>query len=274
MAMGGRGTTSGGIMSAGGSVGGAGGAIGRDGGPGGDGGPIPVDGHNLLDLRNDSAGAGTEAGKLDSQFGTDTSTCSGLASNEELIDDLNDGDRFIPSVGGRVGAWSDSHDSSPSSKMYPDPLSGFAPTDTGDVCRKFAAYVAGTGYVIWGADFWFGLGAPYNASKYSGISFWAKVDAGTSPVVRVAFPDKDTQPDANICQANATGTLACYDHYGYRISLTTTWTKYTVPFSLLKQEGWGHAGTAFDATSLYEVLFQIPVNATFGVWIDDVAFTM
>jgi len=39
-------------------------------------------------------------------------------------------------------------------------------------------------------------------------------------------------------------------------------------------DGWGHAGTAFDPASLYEVLFQINVNATFGIWIDDVAFTM
>jgi len=29
----------------------------------------------------------------------------------------------------------------------------------------------------------------------------------------------------------------------------------------------------FEPNSLYEVDFQIPVNATFGLWIDDVAFT-
>jgi hypothetical protein len=58
------------------------------------------------------------------------------------------------------------------------------------------------------------------------------------------------------------------------VTLTTTWTKYTVSFSQLLQQGWGHAGTAFDPASIYEVQFQIPVNATFGIWIDDVAFTM
>jgi len=30
-------------------------------------------------------------------------TCPGLAPNEELIDDMNDGDRFIPQVNGRAG---------------------------------------------------------------------------------------------------------------------------------------------------------------------------
>jgi len=261
--------SSGGIPNAGGSAGGSAGSIRVDGGFGGGGGSsIKPDAY----VFPDGVGSIPETGsiiKLDGALGTDTSTCQGLASNEELIDDLNDGDRFIPMVNGRVGAWTDGHDASPSGKMYPDPNTGFVPTDTGDVCRKFAAYVAGTGYVITGAEFWFGLGSPYNASKYTGISFWAKIDAGTSPGIRVDFPDKDTDPDGNICQA---GT--CWDHYGYRLTLTPTWTKYTVSFSQLTQDGWGHLGTAFDPSTLYQIEFAIPVNATFGFWIDDVAFTM
>jgi hypothetical protein len=39
------------------------------------------------------------------------------------------------------------------------------------------------------------------------------------------------------------------------------------------QDGWGLQGKMFEPNSLYEVDFQIPVNATFGLWIDDVAFT-
>jgi len=264
--------SAGGIPNAGGSAGGAGGSFRVDGGFGGGGGSSKVDAYVSQDLRPDGVVGSNETGgtiKLDGSVMTDGNTCQGLASNEELIDDLNDGDRFIPMVNGRVGAWTDGHDASPSGKMYPDPNTGFVPTDTGDVCRKFAAYVAGTGYVITGAEFWFGLGSPYNASKYTGISFWAKIDAGTSPGIRVDFPDKDTDPDGNICQA---GT--CWDHYGYRLTLTPTWTKYTVSFSQLTQDGWGHLGTAFDPSTLYQIEFAIPVNATFGFWIDDIAFTM
>jgi len=269
----GRGGGAGGAAGAGssgvgGSAGGAGGGVaGNKGGAagGGVGGSVPNGGS--IGTGGTVATGGT--------IGTGGSTCPGLAANEELIDDLDDGDRFIPMVNGRSGAWTDSHDSSPSSKMFPDPNTGFVPSATGDACRKYAAYVYGTGYVIWGSDFWFGLGSPYNASKYTGITFWAKVDPGTSSVVRFAFPDKDTQPDGNICQTGiSSGSTACYDHYGQRVTLSTTWTKYTLSFGSLSQEGWGHAGTAFDPASLYEVLFQIPVNATFGVWIDDVAFTM
>jgi hypothetical protein len=90
----------------------------------------------------------------------------------------------------------------PSGKMFPDPTTGFVPSDSGDACRKFAAYTYGSGYVLWGANLWVGLGGPYNASNYNGISFWAKIDTGTSAVVRVAFPDKDTQPDGNVCQTS------------------------------------------------------------------------
>ena len=264
---GGRGGGAGGTTGVGGKGGAVGGAGGNKGGAagGGVGGSIPNGG---------SIGTGSTVA-TGGTIGTGGSTCPGLAANEELIDDLDDGDRFIPMVNGRSGAWTDSHDSSPSSKMFPDPNTGFVPSATGDACRKYAAYVYGTGYVIWGSDFWFGLGSPYNASKYTGITFWAKVDPGTSSVVRFAFPDKDTQPDGNICQTGiSSGSTACYDHYGQRVTLSTTWTKYTLSFGSLSQEGWGHAGTAFDPASLYEVLFQIPVNATFGVWIDDVAFTM
>jgi hypothetical protein len=273
---GGRGGTmsAGGIVNFGGSMGGSAGSVRVDGGFGGGGGSVKVDAYVSQDLLPDVVLGRPETGgtfKLDGSVTTDGNICQGLASNEELIDDLNDGDRFIPLVNGRVGAWTDYHDASPSGKMFPDPSTGFVPTDTGDVCRKFAAYVAGTGYVLTGAGFWFGLGSPYDASKYTGISFWAKIDAGTSPGIRVAFPDKDTQPDGNICPP---GT--CYNHYGYLINpLTTTWTKYTVSFSKLTQgQGWGHLGTAFDPATIYQVAFEIPVNATFGIWIDDVAFTM
>jgi hypothetical protein len=261
----------------GGRVGGAGGSSVRDGGPE----VRPDSGVDVRDAgRGGAAGAIATGGSVrggaigsGGATGSDAGICPGLESNEELIDDLNDGDRFIPTVNGRVGAWTGSHDNSPTATMSPDPNGSFAPTYTGDACRKYAMYVSGSGCVLWGADFWFGLGSPYDASKYMGISFWAKIDAGTSSVVRVNFPDKDTQPDGNLCStASNAGANACYDHYGYRITLSSTWTKYTIMFNQLATQNWGRGGTGFDPASLYQVLFQIPTGATFGVWIDDPAF--
>jgi hypothetical protein len=156
--------------------------------------------------------------------------------------------------------------------MFPDPTKPFTMTDTGDACRKYAAYVYGGPFVDGNPSFWFGLGGPYDAAAYGGISFWAKIDAGSSSGLRVLFPDKDTLPDGGLCQMFGTAAATqCYDHYGKRIFLTTEWTKYTISFSSLTQDGWGRAGGGFDPSTIYEVQFQLPTNATFGVWIDDVA---
>jgi len=98
-------------------------------------------------------------------------------------------------------------------------------------------------FVDTGATVGFGIGGPYDASKYDGISFWAKIDSG-SYGLRVAFPDKDTLPDGGLCEGSAPENQ-CWDHYGYRITnLTTEWTKYTVSFSSLTQDGWGRSGAA------------------------------
>jgi len=277
----------GGIANTGGSAGGSAGTIGRDAGPDALPDLIIRDlGNDLRDTGRDSTGGAISTGGTGGvratggaigsggAIGPDAGACAGLAPNEELIDDLNDGDRFLPAISGRAGAWFDSHDSSPKGTMSPDPSTGFVPTNAGDSCRKYAAYVSGSGYVLSGASFWFGIGSPYNASKYTGISFWGKIDPGTSSVLRVAFPDKDTDPDGNLCStASNAGSNMCYDHYGYRVTLTSTWTKYTITFSQLAQESWGRLGNSFDPATLYQVLFTIPVGATFGIWIDDIAFT-
>jgi len=271
---GGRGGSGGGGM-----MGGAAGTARFDGGFGGSGGLMGDGGPRDLGIERGDAlmfgdVKGTGGGSGGSVATGGSGGCQGLASNEELIDDLNDGDRLIPKLNGRVGAWADSGDGTPGGSMYPDPTAPFVPTDTGDPCRKYAAYVKGTGFSDSGARLWVGLGAPYDASRYTGISFWARTDVGTSPALRVAFPDKDTQPEGGICQTNVTGPTQCYDHYGFRLNLTSTWTKYTITFKELSQDGWGLQGSAFDPASLFEIQFQISVNATFSMWIDDLAFTM
>ena len=264
------GTTVGGSSSTGGAVPSGGTTGGGRSGRGG----TPSSGGTPVGGRGGTAGSGGVGGTgTAGSGGTAGTTCPGLASNEELIDDMNDGDRFIPQVNGRAGAWKDQGDGTSSSTMFPDPDGPFTMTNTGDACRKYAAYVYGGPFVDGNPVFFFGIGGPYNASKYNGISFWAKIDSGTTSGLRVAFPDKDTQIDGALCQASGTGTNLCWDHYGKRINLTTTWTKYSVSFSSLTQDGWGRAGAGFDPSTIYEVQFQIPVNTKFGIWIDDVALT-
>jgi hypothetical protein len=277
---GGAPVTGGRIGGSGGSAGGAAGSVpdgglgGKDGGAGGSAGGAAGGGGkggaagNAGGIAGGGAGGGTPTGGTGGTGG-----CASLPPGVyDPIDDLDDGDRFLPSINGRAGSWSDDDDGSPGGVMYPDPVNPFMPTDTGDACRKYAAFVKGSGFSDWGADLRFGLGSPYDASGRVGISFLARIDGGTKDVIRVAFPDKDTHPDGGICKTNTTGPTACFDHYGARITLSSTWTSYTIYFASLSQDGWGLQGKAFDPSSLYEVIFQIPVNATFSLWIDNVAF--
>src|ERR1019366_5022844 len=82
--------------------------------------------------------------------GTVGSACAGPAANEDLIDDLDDGDPYVPSVNGRVGSWQAVNDGTPGGVMFPDPLAGFMPTETGDVFPKDAALTQGRGFSEWG----------------------------------------------------------------------------------------------------------------------------
>jgi hypothetical protein len=205
-------------------------------------------------------------------IGTGGSKCPSPASNEDLIDNLDDGDRYIPIVNGRVGAWADDNDGSPGGTLYPDPAVGFTPTNSGDACYGYSAYVKGGYYSDWGANLRVGLGSPYDASKYAGITFWGRVDSGTKNVIHVNFPDNDTHPYGGICKTGVTGPTACYDNFGVYTTLSSTWKKYTIYFKETTQGGWGYTAAALDPSSLYEIIFGLPANSTFSLWIDDLAF--
>jgi hypothetical protein len=248
------------------AVGGAA-VAGRNGGSGGSagGGGASSSARGGINLSSRSGGSVVSSG------GTSTSTT--LASNEELIDDLNDGDRFLVKAGGRVGAWKTSDDGTSGGSMVPDPNTTFVSTDTGDPNWKYAVYVKGSGFTSQGSSVSLGLGAPYDASKYTGISFWAKSDAG-STYARVQFPDKDTDLDAGLCTMSGPASTMCYDHYGYRFQFAPGWNKYIIPFKNLSQDGWGRKGTAFDPSTLFEIIFLFPANSSYAVWIDNLAFTL
>jgi hypothetical protein len=183
---------------------------------------------------------------------------------------MENGSQFIPTVHGRAGAWQVAHDTTPNGMMFP-PDGTFPMTDTGDPCRLKAARVYGGGFVLWGASFYVGLGGPYNASAYHGISFWAKAGATSGSFLRVSFPDKDTDPLGGSC-TGTTGANSCFDHFGKSIALTTTWTKITIRFTELTQQGFGNLVSAFDPATLFRISWDIPAGATFDVWVDDVSF--
>lgn len=141
---------------------------------------------------------------------------------------------------------------------------------------------------------------PFDASAYDGISFWVRrgsaasasafilsvvdrqnegtgnfiegpttpphcgcLQAGPTEWSCSRDPDKDfgtTFPDAQKCDA-----------YGAAVSLTDEWTFVPIPFSGLRQKGFGFASPPFDPSKLTRLQFLM----TFGdwdFWLDDIAF--
>jgi endoglucanase len=110
---------------------------------------------------------------------------------------------------------------------------------------------------------------PYDASKYKGISFWAKKSPGTTPMVRLKVPDKNTDPDGGVCSA-------CFNDFGRDLNLTDEWTEYVIPFFTMSQlPGWGSPHvSSIDSKGLYAIQFQVNEKGQkYDIWVDDVAFT-
>jgi endoglucanase len=110
---------------------------------------------------------------------------------------------------------------------------------------------------------------PYDASKYKGISFFAKKGPGSASHVRLKMPDKNTDPDGGVCGA-------CSNDFGMQLTLTEQWQQFVVPFSALRQEaGWGNPRPRSVASeAVYALQFQVNEKGRpYDIWIDDLAFT-
>lgn len=150
----------------------------------------------------------------------------------------------------------------------------FEMTPGGANGSKFAAHMKGK--LGGGGVLFAGMGlnftdpkGPYDASRYQGISFFAKKAPGSSGSVRLKLPDSDTDPDGKVC-------TECYNDFGTDLELTDEWQRYTVPFNRMRQmQGWGSPIVAsIKPNAIYGVQFQVnQPGASFDIWVDDLAFT-
>lgn len=226
------------------------------------------------------AGTSTSTGSVSSTSGSSSSSSSasssstggGTPAGANVIDDMEDNDGAILTVEGRQGYWYTYNDAT--GKQTPEAMAPFsmsAPIKprTGS---KFAANTKGSGFTVYGAGMGFDLSAMgttksgYDASKYTGITFYAMAGAGGDKTLRVNVADKNTAPEAATC-------TKCNDHFGSTILLTEDWQQYTIKFSEMKQQQFGDPQPAITPTALYSIQFQTGTKVTFDVWIDDVAFS-
>jgi hypothetical protein len=219
-----------------------------------------------------SSGAGaasTGAGAASSG----SSTGSGSTGGSNVIDDMEDKDGAIANAQGRQGFWYTYNDKTPGSMQTPEAGSAFtmvalAKPRTGSM---FAANMTGSGFNVYGAGMGFDLNAvsmkksAYDASMFTGISFYAMAGAGGTQSVRINVLDKNTAPEGGVC-------TKCDDHFGTNITLTEEWQQFTLKFNELKQQNFGDPQPAVTPSALYAIQIQVGTKVTFDVWIDDVAF--
>jgi hypothetical protein len=202
-----------------------------------------------------------------------------------MIDDLEDGDRFICESAARKGFWylqddGTSTNLSPKGDVLPVAIPG------GRDQSQRAVRITGGGFKSWGV--WLGLslnGDPeaeeevYDASGADGVRFWMK----NNVPVQLWLPTSETLPveSGGTC-VEAPGTFNCGNFFGYTIGDISpgAWVQYDVPFSaalqpsaMIDDAGNFYLGSAsFEPSHLYEVDLAIAPNQLFDVWIDDVSF--
>ena len=90
-------------------------------------------------------------------------------------------------------------------------------------------------------------------------------ELGTNASVMVSDPGTD--PLGGVCSDEC-------DKWKMDLAVTEEWQQFTIPFTALKQGGWGTpAGTdQIDATKLYSIQFQVGIAPEFDLYIDDLGF--
>jgi hypothetical protein len=190
-----------------------------------------------------------------------------------LIDDFEDGDGEIIRCAQREGPWFTYNDGSDGGVQDPAPRMKFVPQASDRPGSKFAAHTSGKGFVERGAGMGLHLlrpkGAdqkrPFDASRFSGVRFWAKAAAPLELQINVS--DQNSEPIGGVCER-------CYAHFHDEVTLTTEWAQHTVLFAEMHADDWGvPKQPSIDRSRIYTIEFHTPRSATFDLWIDHVEFT-
>jgi hypothetical protein len=216
-------------------------------------------------------------------MGICTAATPGPSCSTLLIDDLACGNGALPMNCGRLGFWYIGSDGTGTQVPYP-----FTPTIGGEGSSMYAAHTYGHGFTQWGSAMGLNLnhqplgtppqGCTYDASSYSGIQFYAKMGVGNvpnpTPVIYVNFLDEYVIRGFGICSS-------CGDVYYSTVTLSDTWTLYTVPYSILHNRGTGQPlEAALDVKHLVQIEFAVagptltgaPGPVQFDYWISNVSF--
>lgn len=200
-----------------------------------------------------------------------------------LIDDFDDGDAGL-SQNGLMGGWY-AYDDESGGEQIPTG-SVIAPTAGGLTEQGYALRVQGSGFDFWGSGFGTnftalreGLECVFDASAYSGISFWTRgfikpkgeVPSGEEGRMRVQIIEKDVAPlsDGGNCD---TSRGPCWDSHRVRIAPSDCWTKHSLRFDEFVADGWGVSGGPLDLNEFYLLGFEVSEGQDYDIWLDRIEF--
>lgn len=199
--------------------------------------------------------------------GSALKTCANpSAPPDGIVEDFEDGNSQAVVLDGRDGYWWTHHDPN-GSTIQPEK---FAPADGGANGSAKALHVQGTtatGGGAYGSSVGvnFTSSGLYDASKYAGISFKAKVGPNSTKNVRLKIGDANTHGELGTCRN-------CWNHFGKDFELSTEWQEYRVLFvDATQQPGWGDPRPSqISPDKLASIDFTIAAGTTFDLWVDDV----
>jgi hypothetical protein len=235
-----------------GAVGNGSGAVGNESGAAGDG----SGGSDTTGSGGADGGAGGEAGE-----GADTPSIP-----IDLIDDFEDGNAAILPNDGREGKWYVMNDGSGTQK--PSAQDTIVPPllDAPRGKSKRALHTVGGGFFAWGAYIRANLrtgmmnNVPYDASRYTGVRFFARSGDGDKHSAIFMLPTVGTS-----CPG-------CTNHFGTKFEYSSEWQEYFLPFNEMKQQGFGMPGAKLKPKEIVAVQVQFDNNVDFDLWIDDIGF--
>ena len=193
-------------------------------------------------------------------------------ADDGLVDDFEDENGQISAIAGRNGYWWTKNDGH-GSTIGPDP---FIPSEggadgSGLALRAIGKTAIGAPQETWGSGFGLNLltrqNAVYDASKYVGVSFKARVGQGSTRQIRFAVGDVNTHPNAGVCKV-------CWNHFNKDLTVSSQWKEFRVLFSELQQQvGWGDPRpAALTPSKLVSMDWSITGGQVFDLWIDDIQF--
>jgi hypothetical protein len=266
-----------------GESGAAGASAGADHGIGGSGqggsgeGGVPAGGTGDGGDQSMAGSAGSDAGGVGAAGPCDGGQIQCKSSDVITDFESNDG-RLCVQSSGTVIAYGDG-----TGTQFPE-VGDVRAYDASDDCDRgsvYALHALGAGAQDYGFGVAFRFPQNVNAVEagYKGIKFKAKVpgDKGSKISIKVALPTTLDASFGGSCEPTVSPKKDCNDHPAAAVVIATGgWLEYQVPFTSLKQEGWGvYAPLNYEAIAQIHVVFPGPISggsANFDVWLDDLEF--